>query len=166
MALLTMERGRDNNILRATSKPVKKFDRQLVKFVEDMIETMFHEQGIGLAAPQVGVNSRVVVCRFNHETPHEVIVPMINPVIIQRSKEISLNEEGCLSLPKVFDSIARHDGVIVKFMDVKKKENVLQLSDLNARIVQHEVDHIDGKLFIDHLSDKETKNLKTLEKKR
>lgn len=160
MARLKMERGKDNLILRTVSKPIGKVSRKLLKFIEDMKVTMFHEKGIGLAAPQVGVNERVVVCRFNHETAHEMIVPMINPVITKRSEAMVLSEEGCLSLPKIFDGIARHDSLTVKYLDVKGRENILKLSGLNARIVQHEVDHIEGKLFIDRLGDEATVRLK------
>ena len=160
MALLKMERGKDNPILRAHSIEIKKIDRKLIKFIEDMRETMEHEKGIGLAAPQVGVNTRVVVCKFNYDSPHELIIGMINPVIVSRSKQFDLSEEGCLSLPKQFDGIARHHALTVKFLDIKGREQVLKLTNLNARIVQHEVDHIDGKLYIDHLGDAETLELK------
>ena len=160
MGLLQMQRGSDNKILRTVSKTVKKIDRKLLKFIEDMKVTMDHEKGIGLAAPQVGVNERVVVCKFNHDTPHEIIVPMINPQISHKSDTMVLSDEGCLSLPKQYDAVARHDALTVKFLDVKGKENILKLSGLNARIVQHEVDHIDGHLYIDHLQDEATLFLK------
>ncbi len=156
MSKLAMQRGKENPILRAKSSTVKKIDRKLLKFIDDMKETMDKENGIGLAAPQVGVNTRVVICKFNHGTPHELIVPMINPEISQRSEEMELHEEGCLSLPKQFDSIARHVSLAVKYLDARGKENVLKLRDLNARIVQHEVDHIDGKLYIDHLGNSQS----------
>jgi peptide deformylase len=109
------------------------------------------------------VNERIVICRFNHETPHELIIPMINPVITSRSSKMVLSEEGCLSLPGKYDSIARHDSLTVKYLDGKGRENVLKLGGLNARIVQHEVDHIDGHLYIDHLMDAETLELKKME---
>lgn len=155
-----MERGKDNKILRTVSKPIKKIDRKLLQFIEDMKVTMEKEKGIGLAAPQVGINSRVVVCKFNHDSDHELIVAMVNPHITHRSQEMVLNEEGCLSLPKQFDAIARHEALTVKYLDSKGKENVLKLKGLNARIVQHEVDHIDGKLYIDHLEGEATRELK------
>ncbi len=166
MARLKMERGQDNEILRTVSKTIKKIDRKLAKFAAEMEETMYKEEGIGLAAPQVGVNERIVVCRFNHESSHEVVVPMVNPEITSKSKEMVLSDEGCLSLPKQFDTIARHDAVVVKFKDLKGKECVLKLDGLNARIVQHEVDHINGKLYIDHLKDAETLALKREERLR
>lgn len=160
MTFLKIEKGKDNLILRTVSKPVKKIDRRMIKFIKDMVETMFHENGVGLAAPQVGVNERVVICRFNHDTDHELIVPMINPVITRKSEEMVLHEEGCLSLPKEFDSIARHASLTVKYQDAKGRENTLKLSGFNARIVQHELDHIDAGLYIDHLMDKATLDMK------
>ncbi len=163
MAILNIERGKDNHILRTVSTAVKKIDRKMQKLVVEMKETMDGARGIGLAAPQIGLNIRAVICKFNHDTPHQLIVPMFNPQITHRSKSMSLNEEGCLSLPKQFDSIARHDSLTVKYLDIKGKENVLQLEGLNARIVQHELDHIDGKLFIDHLGDAITLKLKEKE---
>ncbi len=161
-----MQRGNDNKILRTVSKPIAKIERKLVKFIEDMKLTMDHEKGIGLAAPQVGVNERVVVCKFNHDTPHELIIPMVNPVIAHTSQEMVLSEEGCLSLPGKYDSIARHASLTVKYLDAKGRENVLKLEGLNARIVQHEVDHIDGHLYIDHLMDAATLRLKKEQEKK
>ena len=146
MGLLNIVRGRDNKILRTVSK--------------DMKVTMDHEKGVGLAAPQVGENIRVVICKFNHDTPHELIIPMINPVITKKSEEMVLGEEGCLSLPGLYDAIARHESLTVKYLDTKGRENVLKLSEYNARVVQHEVDHIDAHLYIDHLMDAATLQLK------
>lgn len=167
MARLKMERGKDNPILRAHSIEIKKIDKKLLKFIEDMKVTMDLENGVGLAAPQVGANIRVVVCKFNHDTKNQLIVPMINPEIIQKSSEMDLGEEGCLSLPKQFDAIARHASLAVRFMDTRGNEITLKLRDFNAKIVQHEVDHINGKLYIDHLQDPETLALiKALPKKR
>ncbi|MFA6343687.1 MAG: peptide deformylase [Candidatus Gracilibacteria bacterium] len=159
-----MERGQDNPILRTPSAVIKKIDKKLLKFIEDMKETMELEHGVGLAAPQVGVNLRVVVCKFNYDTPHELVVGMINPVIMNKSAIMDLNEEGCLSLPKRFDAIARHSAVTVKFLDVKGRQQILKLKNFNARVVQHEVDHVDAHLYIDHINDPETIRLKMEEK--
>jgi peptide deformylase len=155
-----MERGKDNEILRAVSAPVKKIDKKVLKFIENMKETMDHEKGVGLAAPQVGANVRVVVCKFNYDTPHEVIVPMINPVIKRKSEAMALHEEGCLSIPGKYDSIARHEAVTVQYLDTRGRENVLKLNGFNARVVQHEVDHIEGHLYVDHLMDAATLRMK------
>lgn len=154
MAVLTIEKGTDNVILRAVSAPVKKIDKKLAKFLDDMKDTMFDAEGIGLAAPQVSKNIRVVICRFNYDTKNEVIVDMVNPVIIDHSEEKDVHEEGCLSLPGKYDKVARYTWLTVKYLDRKGRENILKLSGLNARIVQHEVDHIDGKLYVDRVGER------------
>ena len=153
MALLKLETGTDNTILRTVSKPVKKVDKSLGKLIDDMKETMDHENGIGLAAPQIGQNIRVIVAKFNHSTSSEINLGMINPEIISRSDEMEVGEEGCLSVPKQFDKVARNKTIVVKFLDIKGKENMLKLSGLNARIIQHEIDHLDGILFVDKIVD-------------
>lgn len=154
MALLPIETGSDNTILRTVSKPVKKFNKKkLSRFFADMEETMHDANGVGIAAPQVGVNDRAVVCYFNHGTDHELIVNMINPVILDRSDEMIVEDEGCLSIPGKFDQVARHKEVTVKFQDMKGNEHVLKLIGYNARIAQHEVDHLDGKLYIDRVAE-------------
>ncbi len=151
MAYLPIEKGKENEILRTVSKEVKRFDANLKKFFLDMRETMFKADGIGIAAPQVSENIRAVVCRFNHETKNELIVDMVNPEIIETSAETDIHDEGCLSLPKQFGPVERYKTLTVKFFDKKGQENILKLSGLNARIVQHEVDHINGFLFIDRV---------------
>lgn len=152
MAILPIEKGPTNKILRAVSRPVKKIaPKKFTKFFENMRETMHHANGIGLAAPQVGVNERAVVCYFNHGSDHELIVDMMNPEIVERSDEMLVEEEGCLSLPGKFDKVARHASLTVKYQDMKGHEHVLKLKGLNARIVQHEVDHLEGMLYIDRV---------------
>ncbi len=152
MATLAIEKGTFNKILRAECAAVKKFDKELCRFLDDMKITMIAADGVGLAAPQVGKNIRVVVCRFNHGTPHEIIVDMINPVIIELSEEMQDGEEGCLSLPGKFNPLQRHKSLTVKFQDRKGRENILKLRGLNARIVQHETDHTNGMLYVDRLT--------------
>lgn len=151
MAHLKLQTGTQNQILRTISKPVKKIDKALVKFIEDMKETMDKENGIGLAAPQVGQNIRVIVAKFNHGTKQEINIGMINPEIISSSAEMEIDEEGCLSVPKKFDKVARSKSVVMKYLDVKGKEVMLKLTGLPARIIQHEIDHIDGILFVDKI---------------
>ena len=155
MAILPIEKGADNKILRtvSTKVPRTKIDKKMSKFLDDMKETMFKAEGIGLAAPQVSQNVRVVVCRFNNNSDHETIVDMINPEIIWKSDEKKVHEEGCLSLPGKWDDVARHTELTVKYLDRKGRECVLKLKGLNARIVQHEVDHIDAKLYIDRVGE-------------
>jgi peptide deformylase len=151
MPKLKIEKGSDNSILRTVSKPVKTIDKKLCRLLDDMKVTMFANDGVGLAAPQVGLNIRAVVCRFNQGTAHETVIDMINPVILNFSEEKTLREEGCLSLPGEFGKVYRHDELTVKFLDRKGRENILKLKGFNARIVQHEVDHIEGKLYIDRV---------------
>lgn len=156
MALIPIQKGSDNLILRKVSQPLKKINKKkMAKFFDDMRETMHDANGIGLAAPQVGINDRVVVCYFNNGTDHELIVDMINPEILDHSDEMVAEEEGCLSLPGKFDKVARYDALTVKFQDVKGNDHVLKLTGLNARIVQHEVDHLDGKLYIDRVKEQQ-----------
>lgn len=153
MAVLPIEKGADNEILRTVSTKMKAADKKLGKFFDDMRDTMFAAEGIGLAAPQVSKNIRVVVCRFNNGTSHELIVDMINPVITEHSDDMSVHEEGCLSLPGLWDKVARYNSLTVKYLDRKGREFVLKLKGLNARIVQHELDHIDGMLYIDRVKE-------------
>lgn len=114
-----------------------------------MDEILKKEAGLGLAAPQVGQNLRLVLVRLNFETPNELILALINPEIISFSKEIVLGEEGCLSLPKMWGQVLRSCEITVKFQNLKGKSQTLKFTNLNARIIQHEVDHLDGILFID-----------------
>ncbi len=156
MAILPIEKGEKNKILRAVSKPLPKVGKKIWKFLDDMKDTMFKAEGVGLAAPQVSQNIRVVICRFNHATSHAMVVEMINPVIMEHSEEMAVHEEGCLSLAGDWEETPRYKSLTVKYLDRYGKEHVLQLKGLNARIVQHEVDHIDGKLFIDRARERKT----------
>jgi peptide deformylase len=153
MAFLPIVTGPTNRILRGKSEQVTKFDKKLWKLLEDMKETMYKAEGVGLAAPQIGLNIRVVVCRFNHGTSHETVVEMVNPVITALSDAKLDGEEGCLSIPGKFDEVRRHKSVTVKFLDRKGRECVLKLNGFNARIVQHEVDHINSMLYIDRVGE-------------
>lgn len=154
MTKLKIETGKTNDILRQKSLPVKKVDKEIVKLLQSMEETMFADNGCGLAAPQVGVHKRVIVVLLNQGSDQEVVVPMVNPEIISHSKTTYIDTEGCLSVPGVFDVVERYDQIIVKFLDKKGREQMLKLTDLNARVVQHEVDHLDGILFVDKLVEK------------
>ncbi len=151
MSKLTVQTGNDNPVLRNVSKKVEKVDKSIVKLVRDMEETMHAEKGVGLAAPQVGVNRRVILVLLNVDTAQEMILPMINPEIVLASDETEVGEEGCLSLPKIFDNVRRSKEITVQFRDVKGREQFLKLNDFNARVVQHEIDHLNGVLFTDHV---------------
>lgn len=151
MAILEIQKGTDNKILRAKSLEVKKIDSKIKKLISDMIETMKHAEGIGIAAPQVGVNLRLYIARLNFGTDHELIIPMVNPEIVSHTEFSEPGEEGCLSLPKQFGTVRRAKKVTVKFTNIKGQENTLELEDLNARIMQHEMDHLNGILIADKM---------------
>lgn len=151
MAKLKIITGEDNPILRAVSEPVKKFDDELKKLVKDMKETMIKVSGLGLAAPQVGVNLRVFVLFLDYKKKDEKVIAMINPEILEHSLDTEIAEEGCLSVPKFFADVERFRSVKVMFFDVEGIRQALDLSGLDAREVQHEYDHLDGVLFVDRV---------------
>lgn len=151
MALLPLTIGFDNKILRTKSAPVKKIDRKIKQLVKDMTDTMMDCDGLGIAASQVGVNLRIYIARLNFDTPHEMLVPMLNTEFLSMSEETVDVEEGCLSLPKRFGIVRRSAEVTIKYMDVKGKDHTLHFTGLNARIMQHETDHLNGILIADKM---------------
>lgn len=151
MAKLKIVTGEKNPILRAVSEPVKKFDASLKKFAKDLKETMIKAKGLGIAAPQVGKNIRVFIATLNYKTDSQVIVTMVNPEIVAHGKETEVGEEGCLSLPGKYGNVERFKRVTVEFFDPDGGLQVFELSGLNARVAQHENDHINGVLFIDRM---------------
>lgn len=153
MAVLEITKGVDNKILRAKSAKVKKIDRKIKKLIADMIETMEHMDGLGIAAPQVGINLHIYIARLNFSTPNEMIVPMINAEFLEKSDRLERHEEGCLSIPGKFGVVERPSAVTIRYMDEKELWHTLKLEDLNARIMQHEMDHLDGTLIADKWSE-------------
>ncbi len=133
-------------VLRQKSKRVKAIDGSIKKLISDMIETMHSASGAGLAAPQVGVSLRVIVIGL----PEEEDIVLINPEIVRRKGERSVTE-GCLSVPGYFGEIKRAESVTVKGRDPEGKEIRIKASDLLAQALEHEIDHINGVLYIDHL---------------
>lgn len=138
--------------LKKVSAPVPDLSDALRKLADDMLETMYDAPGIGLAAPQVGVNSRLIVLdcvKAEGEAPRPLI--MFNPEIIAHSDERSTYEEGCLSIPEQYGDVERPAEVSVRWIDRDGNEQQEDFAGLWATCVQHEVDHLDGKLFIDYL---------------
>ncbi len=133
-----------DKVLRKKSVKVDFVDRKIKDFVLDMIETMRSADGAGLAAPQVGVNKRIIVINYQDED-----FVFINPEIIKRSKETAVDKEGCLSLPGVEKEVERAVKITVKSLDYSGNEIVIEAENLLARIFQHEIDHLDGILLID-----------------
>jgi peptide deformylase len=138
--------------LRLVSKPVAKINDDVRKLVADMFETMYHAPGIGLAAIQVGVPSRVVVMDLSKREENAQPRTLINPEILWRSEETSPYEEGCLSIPDVHEDVTRPARVKVRYTDLEGNTHEEDAEGLFATCVQHEIDHINGVLFIDHIS--------------
>jgi peptide deformylase len=138
--------------LRLVSDPVKTIDKEIKSLVTDMFETMYDAPGIGLAAIQVGVPARVVTMDLSKkEGPQEPRV-FINPEILWKSEEKSLYEEGCLSIPEFYADVERPAKVRVRYLDLDGNEKEIEAEGLLATCLQHEIDHLNGVLFIDHIS--------------
>ena len=134
-------------ILTKVCRPVTRFDQKLAILIEDMIETMHNANGVGLAGPQVGVMRRLCVVDTGEED-----VELVNPEVVEVSEETQTGLEGCLSLPGIHESVKRGDKIRVKYMDENFVEHDEVVEGYLARVMQHEFDHLDGKMFIDHLS--------------
>ena len=139
-------------ILRKKCEPLEKVDEETKKLMDDMLETMYAAPGIGLAAIQVGILKRLVVIDISKEEEKKKPLFLINPQIIHQSEKTSVYEEGCLSLPGQFAEIERPAECTIKYIDYNGKEKELKSDGLLATCIQHEVDHLNGILFIDYLS--------------
>jgi len=148
MAILGIRKFNDK-ILRKRAKKVRKVDKEIKQLIVDMAQTMAKEQGIGLAAPQVGVLRRVIV--IHGDFKGQRILGLINPKIIKKSKKTEKDMEGCLSFPGIFLEIKRAKEVEVKGLDINGKKIKLKAKGLLARVLQHEIDHLDGVLFFNRL---------------
>lgn len=140
-----------NPELKKKSAPVTIITDSIRELVRDMAETMYAAPGIGLAAPQIGVHQRVIVIDIAGKDELPNLIVAINPVIIHREGE-SYEEEGCLSVPDYAANVRRHERVVVKALDLEGVEQTWKAEDLLAVAFQHEIDHLDGILFVDHLS--------------
>ncbi len=141
-----------NVILRKKSESLEKVDDDLRKLMDDMLETMYAAPGIGLAAVQIGILKRLIVIDIEKEEQKKEPIFLVNPTITFKSKKTAIYEEGCLSLPGHFAEIERPQECHVDFIDYNGKEKNLKASGLLATCVQHEIDHLNGILFIDYLS--------------
>ena len=138
--------------LRLVSEPVKRIDAGLRKLVEDMFETLYAAPGIGLAGIQVGVAKRVIIMDLSKKDDTRKPEVFINPEITWASEEKSTYEEGCLSIPEYYEEVERPAVVKVKYLDLEGKAREVEASGLLATCLQHEIDHLNGILFIDHIS--------------
>lgn len=148
MALLPILRFPDPR-LRKVAAPVTNIDDSIRRLAADMAETMYEAPGIGLAATQVDVHQRLIVIDVS-ETKNELLV-LINPEIVADEGE-QVGEEGCLSVPGIFDKVERAERVTVRYLDLEGKAQMLEAEGLLAVCIQHEMDHLQGKVFVDHLS--------------
>lgn len=154
-------------VLKKKAEKVAGVDDELRRFLDDMLETMYAENGCGLAAPQVGVSKRVVVIDLAHEGEEPAPLYMVNPEIIWKSEDLEVCEEGCLSLPEMRAEVERPASVKIRYLDYDGKECELLAEEFLAVAAQHELDHLDGVLYIDHLSRLKRQMLvKKLEKSR
>ncbi|PVA06357.1 peptide deformylase [Thalassorhabdomicrobium marinisediminis] len=138
--------------LKAKADPVAEFDRDLAALADDMLETMYDAPGIGLAAPQLGILKRVLVMdcvKEENATPEPMV--LINPTVIEASEDLNVYEEGCLSIPEQYAEVERPAVVKVEWTDLAGKQVQQEFDGLWATCVQHEIDHLNGKLFIDYL---------------
>ena len=140
-------------VLKQKAVKVETVDDELRRFLDDMLETMYEEDGVGLAAPQVGGSKRIVVIDVHNgeEGEHSPLF-LINPEIIEHTEEKMINEEGCLSVPDQRAEVERYAGVKVRYIDYHGKEQEVVGDGLLAICLQHELDHLDGVLYIDRLS--------------
>ena len=139
-------------ILRQVSAPIEQVDDAVRNLSADMLETMYDAPGIGLAAIQVGINRRMLVIDLSKEDEEKKPQVFINPEILQSSDERSVYEEGCLSIPDYYAEVERPAKITVKFLGLDGKEQLLEADGLLATCLQHEIDHLNGVLFIDHIS--------------
>ena len=139
-----------NPVLAMNCQPVQEINDQIRRLAADMGETMYKAPGVGLAAPQVGEPVRMVVLDVSEEK--NSLMTLINPVITQKSQEQETGEEGCLSLPGIWEKVSRSSEITVKYTDLEGQEQELHADGLLAICIQHELDHLDGTVFIDHLS--------------
>jgi peptide deformylase len=151
MALLDIITAPDPR-LKKKAEPVERVDAATAKLMADMLETMYDAPGVGLAAPQVGVLKRIIVVDPAREEAPPAPLKMANPEIIWSSEETKPHEEGCLSLPEEYDEVVRPDKIKVRYVDENNELRTIDADGLLSVIIQHEMDHLNGVLFVDHIS--------------
>jgi peptide deformylase len=143
-----------NPLLRRKAEEVKGFTKEISFVIRDMEETLSEENGIGLAAPQIGISKQILIIDLT-KSKEERKIALLNPKIIYKSSDEVEYEEGCLSVPGVWNSVKRPNSIKIKGILASGKTLIIDASDLFARALQHETDHLEGKLFIDYLSSQE-----------
>lgn len=139
-------------VLKQKAKPVGKVDARIAKLMDDMVETMYAANGIGLAAPQIGVLERVIVVDVHEKGEKPNPIRLANPEIVWSSDDKRLCEEGCLSVPEQYSEVTRPKAVRVRYLDEQNEIREIEADGMLATCLQHEIDHLNGVLFVDHLS--------------
>ncbi|MEG3847894.1 peptide deformylase [Microcoleus sp. herbarium19] len=143
-----------DRVLRQPAKRVKSVDAEIRQLVREMLQTMYSADGIGLAAPQVGVHKQVIVLDCEPDNPETPPLVLINPTIKSSSSDITLFQEGCLSIPGVYLEVKRPDAIEVSYRDEYGRPQTLKATELLSRAIQHEMDHLNGVLFVDRVENK------------
>lgn len=138
-------------VLRQKAKPITNFDQDLVDLVEDMAETMYDAPGIGLAAPQIGESIRLIVVDISEKDQEQEYMTLVNPEIVEKEGS-QIDEEGCLSVAELTSKVTRARKIKVTYQDIEGNPQELETEDRFAVVLQHEIDHLNGILFLDHLS--------------
>ena len=138
--------------LKIKARPVRAVDDKIRRLMDDMLDTMYGAIGIGLAAPQVGQSSRVIVLDVAREGEKPQPLQLANPEILWRSPELTTGNEGCLSLPEHYAEVTRPAKIRLRYLDYQNEIREIEASGLLAMCLQHEIDHLDGVLFVDHIS--------------
>ena len=158
MALLKILRYPDPR-LHTVARPVTAVDARIRQLVDDMLETMYEADGVGLAATQVDVHERVIV--IDTSDPRDQPIVLINPEILARSAEMHVGDEGCLSVPAIYEPVRRHARVTVRALDRDGESREFDAEGLTAVCVQHEMDHLVGKVFVEYLSPLKRERIRT-----
>ena len=140
-----------DRVLRQKTKKVAKVDQNVRDLAKHMLQTMYSENGIGLAAPQVGIHKKMLVIDCQPDNPATPPMVLINPEITKFGKDFAVAEEGCLSIPQVFLEVIRPRTIEVTYKDEKGKKNKIKAAGLLSRVIQHEMDHLNGVLFVDRV---------------
>ncbi|MBP5973098.1 MAG: peptide deformylase [Brasilonema octagenarum HA4186-MV1] len=140
-----------DRVLRQATKRVSKVDEEIRQVVREMLQTMYSKDGIGLAAPQVGVNKQLIVIDCEPDNPANPPLVLINPTITKVSREICMAQEGCLSIPGVYMDVKRPQVVEISYKDEHGRPRTLKAGDLLGRCIQHEMDHLNGVVFVDRV---------------
>ena len=140
-----------DRVLRQPAKRIAKVDDSIRQLAKEMLQTMYSSQGIGLAAPQVGIHKQLIVIDCEPDNPANPPLILINPKVTRFSQELCVVEEGCLSIPGVYLDVTRPKTIEVSFKDEQGKPRKIPASDLLARVIQHEMDHLNGVMFVDRV---------------